>query len=199
MYRTLAKKITNYFIRRNIISDKEKDIYSYGFEIMISSFVYLIIFLTVALISQTLLASLFFWLGLFIIRKTAGGHHANSYTSCHILFLINHIVFVIIALLLPQSIYIFFNIASLAISMALVFILAPVDHKNKPFINNEYNRFKLLSRLYCIVLSIILVFECCNVIPQNKIVLAFSFGTLSATCSLVSGKIIRKKERKSEQ
>ena len=152
MYRTLAKKITNYFIRRNIISDKEKDIYSYGFEIMISSFVYLIIFLTVALISQTLLASLFFWLGLFIIRKTAGGHHANSYTSCHILFLINHIVFVIIALLLPQSIYIFFNIASLAISIALVFILAPVDHKNKPFINNEYNRFKLLSRLYFIVL-----------------------------------------------
>jgi hypothetical protein len=78
-------------------------------------------------------------------------------------------------------------------------MLAPVDHKNKPFINNEYKRFKLLSRLYCVVLLIIFIFECLNVIPQNKIILAFSFGTFSATCSLVSGKIIRKKERKSEQ
>ena len=199
MYRALAKKITNHFIKRNIISDKEEDIYSYGFEIMISSFVYLLIFLAVAILSNTIIASFAFWIGLFLIRKTAGGHHANSYTSCHILFLFNHIAFVAIALLLPRSTYTFFNTTWLALSILLVFILAPVDHKNKPFINNEYKRFKLLSRLYCVVLLIIFIFECLNVIPQNKIILAFSFGTFSATCSLVSGKIIRKKERKSEQ
>lgn len=198
MYHNIASKITNFFIRGKIIDAEKEDLYLYGFEIMISSIGYLIVFLLASFISQTVVTSILFWLGLFLIRKTAGGHHANSYTSCHLLFLANHLVFIIIFKVTPLSVYNWSTIAILLLCAILIFSLAPVDHKNKPFINGEYKRYRCLSVIYSCILICVSTLVLFRVITANNFLFSFSIGTLSATISLLFGKIIRNKERKIE-
>lgn len=198
MYRALASKLTTFFVKKNVIEEKNKDIYAYGFEMIIATIVYGIIFLAIAALTRTVLESIFFWLGLFIIRKTAGGHHAKSYHSCHLLFAANHILYICLLKIFPIQYYGTTVISVLIFSLSCVFFLAPVDHKNKSFIKGEYKRFKLLSRIYCIVLLALVLLFIFNIFKANSLAFSYTVGTLSATISLISAKIIRNKERKSQ-
>lgn len=195
MYKEIANKITNTLIKKSIVCNEQRDLCLYGFEILISSLFYFIIFLVCSLISKTVLPSFFFWLGLFIFRKIAGGHHSKTYTTCHILFALNHIAFIIIVKLIQTELYhpIIYTILTIAI-ISLVFI-APVDHKNKPFIETEYIHFRLLSIIYGVVLMMILGLLITKLIAPTPYVFSYSIGTLSASISLLIGKITRKKER----
>lgn len=195
MYRKLAICITDKFISKKLIADNKKAIYAYGFEMLISILVYFVEFLIISLLTQTLASSLCFLGSLFIVRKVAGGHHANSYISCNILSTANHILFVILVKLVNVDTYYTFITLTLLFSAATILLIAPVDHKNKPFIKNEYKRYKLLSSLYCIVLGIVVLLVSGNMIPASELLLGFTFGTLSATVSLLCAKIIRSYER----
>ena len=195
MYRKLAICITDKFISKKLIADNKKDIYAYGFEMLISILVYFVEFLVISLLTQTLASSLCFLCGLFIVRKVAGGHHANNYISCNLLSTANHILFVILVKLVNVDTYYTFITLTLLFSAATILLIAPIDHKNKPFIKNEYKRYKLLSSLYCIVLGIVVLLVSGNMIPSSELLLGFTFGTLSATVSLLCAKIIRSYER----
>lgn len=45
MYEKIAKKITDSFIRKNIIKKEDKEIYEYSYEVLISQTVYFFIML----------------------------------------------------------------------------------------------------------------------------------------------------------
>lgn len=201
MYKRIAISLTDMFLNKKIISRDKRDICQYGFEMLISTIAYMLIFFFTSIITDTFFESLMFWLGLFVIRKTAGGHHAKSYSSCHLLFAFNHVLFIAATKVLPQA-SVFVSICLLlSFAITTVAICAPVDHKNKPFIKNEYIRYKMLSRVYCVILLAILVsiitIHITNRSTETGDILyfSFSFGTASATVSLLSAKIIRYKER----
>ncbi len=196
MYRKLAILITENFVHNELIADSKKDIYAYGFEMLISTFVYFVGFLVISLVTQTLVPSLCFWGGLFVVRKIAGGHHANNYLSCNLLSTANHLLFIFFVKLLNFEVYYNFIILTLLLASATILLVAPVDHKNKPFIKNEYKRYKVLSGLYCIVLGFVALLVSTKFVPVSKLLFSFTFGTLSATVSLLCAKFIRFFERK---
>lgn len=196
MYNKVALNITNWFIKRGIIDSTKKTIYQYGFEVLISSLMYFLFFLLISMITDSIIPSILFWLGLFFVRKIAGGHHAKSYTACHIHFEVNHILFILLFKFFPQSWYRISIIGIIMFCFISILLFAPVDHANKPFINNEYNRFRILSLIYCAVLLIVLALSIIKFLPNNNYLFAYSIGSLSATISLLSGKIIRFIERK---
>ena len=181
-----------------MIDKNKEDIYKYGFEMLISNLVYMVIFIIFCILTNSLWQSLCFWMGLFLVRKTAGGHHANSYLSCHFLFAANHLILIALIKLLSERLHYFIILFMLCLSATLVFLLAPVDHKNKPFIKTEYKRYKLFSRICSIVLGIIFLLFVLQIIQSNNYLLGFSFGTFSATISLLCAKITRYKERKKD-
>lgn len=198
MYRNIASKLTSFFICRKIIDAEKEELYLYGFEILLSSIGYFAIFLLAAVISKTILDSFLFWFGLFLVRKTAGGHHANSYTACHILFLINHLIFIAAFKFTPLFVYHWSSISIFLLCATLILFFAPVDHKNKPFIKNEYKRYRMISVLYSYLLICIATLGIFRVIAITNLLFSFSIGTFSATISLLFGKITRNKERKIE-
>lgn len=163
-------------------------VYRYGFEVLFSTIVYTLIFIIIAVISDSFLPSLFFWLGFFLVRKLCGGYHAKTYLKCHLLFALNHLAFV--ALLRYVSLTknpIFMSIGLLVCSV-IIFIFAPVDHPNKPFKGDEYKKFRIKSRLYCIIVVLASVITYLNQIPYNTVLFGYMFGTVSATVSLLSAK-----------
>lgn len=190
IYKRLSVAITDSFIRNDIIPAKKKEIYKYGFEVLISTLVYTAIFIAISVITKTIVPSLVFWIGFFIVRTISGGFHAKTYLSCHLLFLINHLVAICILKLCPVAAQVPTAYVLSMISAILMLIFAPVDHPNKPFIKSERKRFRKYSCIFAVLLLIVSVSVV--IVSNSRFVyysLSFAIGTFSAAVSLVSAKI----------
>ena len=107
MYAQLAKRITNVFVNKGSIKNADFDVYAYGFQIMLSSISYALIFILISIVTNTLFESLIFFVGFYVVRSFCGGYHASTYLRCHILFAVNHLVFIGLIRYFPSSIFCF--------------------------------------------------------------------------------------------
>lgn len=194
MYERIANWITNRFIEKNIIEQEKQPIYAYGFEVLISNTIYTLIFLGLALLTQTFFESIVFWIGFFIVRTTSGGYHAPSYMACHIMFAANHILFVFLLTLFTFYPFAPINIALMVACCITIFFFAPVDHPNKRFTSKEFRKFKSRSRIYSIVILTLTV-VLYVLADWNVIQFSYAIGTLSGTVSLVCAKINNAKRK----
>lgn len=196
MYNYFARVLTDIFVSKNVIDGRKKSVYQYGFEVLISTISYTLIFVLVSLLTGTIPQSLLFFVGFYIVRKFCGGFHAKTYTMCHILFFLNHILF-IGAYKATEEIHGSVIVGILIIcSATLIFLFAPVDHPNKPFVNNEFAHFRKRSKIYSVILIFIGTVSLLGLLtPFINEVYCFMFGTISATISLLCA-IILKTRRK---
>lgn len=191
MYKKSARYITNQFVKHGSISEEKVNVYAYGFEILISTIVYTIIFLITAAITDTILESLLFWFGFFIVRTIAGGYHAKTYIFCHILFFLNHITFIAIIKLIPSNAIAVLVLCLTLMSAICLFKFAPIDHPNKRFTENEKNKFRTGSVAYAFLILIITSIAFAFHFFNEALYLGYSIGTFSATTSVVIAKIIK--------
>lgn len=199
MYKIISNRITDVFIKKEIIPEGKKDIYLYGFEIIISSVVYALIFILSAVITSTFVASVIFFVGFYLVRKFCGGFHASTYLKCHFMSVITHFIAIGFLLLFPTDLRLIFNIIVLYICGVTILLFAPVDHKNKRFIKNEYRNFRIKSCIYScliIIFSTLYFFKSSLLDNINIYIFAYSLGTVSATISMLSAKIININERR---
>lgn len=178
-----------------MISSEKRDVYAYGFEILISTIVYTTIFLLTAFITDTFLLSIVFWIGFYIARTIAGGYHAKTYIACHLLFMCNHLLFIIMIKTHPTEFDSYIALGLFIVSAVALILFAPVAHPNKPFIKTEKKRFRILSLLHSIFIVVIgiIIFIIHNK-TLNSCALSFAFGTFSAAVALIIAKQKYKKE-----
>ena len=199
MYKKLSIKLTDSLSRKLCFLQEKKEIYYFGFEVLFSSIVYVLLFITTSIITFSFAESILFLVGFFPIRHICGGFHANTYTKCHLLFLLNHLVFIALIKFLPINNYRNISIPVLVFSVLVIFICAPVDHKNKRFIKTEKKRFRNYSLLYIIVLIALILFVLFHPIGSNRFVFSVCLGSLSASISLIVAKINNLSERRRMQ
>ena len=191
MYTKLASFFAQKLIQVGSVKEEQRDVYEYGLEILLADIGYLIIFLLFATVTGTMLQSLFFLVGFILLRRFAGGYHANTYTKCHIMFLINQMIFTAIIKLVPEHFYFALIISLVSISLVVIWMLAPVDNNTRRFIKNEYNIFRRKSRIYSVVILIMTV----TVLFFSKfysVYICYTLGLFSAACSIIAGSIQRK-------
>lgn len=199
MYKAISNNITELFIKHNLISDDKKEIYAYGFEIIISTIFYALIFIFSSLLTSTFWESIILFFGFHFIRKFCGGFHANTYLKCHFMTALTHFIAIGFILFFPSKLQVVFSTVNLYTCGLLIIFFAPVDHKNKRFIKNEYRSFRKKSIIYgCSVLTIatLYIFHIDTVINIGTYVFAYSLGTVSATLSMLGAKIINHNERR---
>lgn len=63
MYQKLSYKITDSLIEKNIVAEEDKIVYRYSIEVFLSDIFYLLIAFFIALITQSLAASIAFFIG----------------------------------------------------------------------------------------------------------------------------------------
>ncbi len=184
MYEIAAKAITNKFVRCGIINSERQDVYNYGFELMISYLVYFIIFSCISLLTSTLVESYFFFIGFMFVRKFAGGIHAKTYIRCHILFELNHLLFIAVHHYCSYSTHLWIVLLIELFSIVVIWVLAPVDNSNKRLTINEKRHFKKMSRVYTVFIGGTIV--AAIVVPGiEQYVFSYSVGVCSASLSLL--------------
>lgn len=143
MLNKLAAKISSKMLQRGIILDEMFDIYVYGFELVLSFLFGVAVMLFIGIVSNRIFHTLIFLVVFVTLRSFTGGYHANSYGVC---FMVTISIFVV-TLLLAEYIHIswWYYWFLLSIGFPIIYIVAPVEHYNKPLEINDKARSKIIS------------------------------------------------------
>lgn len=157
MISKIALKTAQKFIKNPNIRYDKVEIYQYGFFVLYSNFVFLILTTIIGAIFNVLLSSIIFYFAFFLMRQFAGGYHAATETRCEILSTLSIVVSIgIIKLSKSHDIKTVLLIITL-ISMVLIFCLCPLDTPEKPLSEKEFMYFRKISWIILLVISSIII------------------------------------------
>ena len=182
MINELSKTITLRLQKVGVIQDKF-EIYKYGFELLISSLIGISLILIIGYLSNTFFDSLVFLVCFILLRQCTGGYHSKTYLSCNLSFITVYLIFIY------YRNYIMFSyeglIISVIISLLIIFLLAPMEHKNKKMNKEKKTLHKITSRIISFVfllITLVLYFL------KNPTYLVFSYVLLSTSVLLLMGR-----------
>ena len=153
----LSSKISELLINRDVISSENKELYDYGFFILLSQILYFIIALIFGIIFNVLLQSVVFYIAFQFIRKYAGGYHASTEGRCEIMSTLS-ILACIVMIWLSRSYD--FSLLLFCISLVAVLVIAllcPLDAPEKPLSNKELKYFRKISWLILFIIAALIV------------------------------------------
>lgn len=192
MCNKLAIAIVERYVEKGIIINDEYEVYVYSFERLLSQILSLALIFSIAIIFNLVLETLLFYIGFSLLRKTSGGIHAKTSLTCNILSIINEVLFFIVIYITKDTFRNVICLGIIIISLVCCFILAPVDHPNKRFNDNEHRHYKRLCIIVSVLSAIIAVLF--NFIrPNNIYVFSYCLGVISANISLVIAFVERRR------
>jgi accessory gene regulator B len=146
----LSNHLTNFLCEKKIIDEEQKPVYVYGFEIIISSLIGMIIVFSIGLVLGKLIEACIFYVIFVVTRTYTGGYHANSYFKCNMVFFSVYVSALILTVALTYVYNIVIHIMILVIYLSAVLGLSPMENVNKPM--NEEER--AVNRKKCIAISL---------------------------------------------
>lgn len=191
MYRNLAVKITNLFVKYQILKREDSDIYYYSFELLFATIISSFFIFLIAILFGQVFETIVFFLGFFICRKLSGGFHAKNHIEC---FFATQIIFLGFNLIAKYHNHRYVLIASIIIIVfanIFIFIFAPVDDANKPFDEKEKVKYKKNSRNFALIAAsfVFLVYKFSVI---NEVYFYFVCGIFAVALLLVFGYIKNK-------
>ena len=142
MISILSNRITDFFCRKSIIQQEDNKSYSYGFELLLSTLINLILILSLAVVFNVFVECWFYIAGFILLRATAGGYHAKHHWSCISMTSISYGLSAIGLKLVPSAILTGGSILLCFFSSLTVWILSPVEAPNKPLSQEKRQRMR---------------------------------------------------------
>lgn len=188
MISRMSKKLSSFFAANSIIKQEDTEVYEYSLEILLSTILNFLAVIAIAVFTRTSLLTLFYLSGFIPLRLIAGGYHADTHFRCFLVLLGTYSAFLAIISFTPDSFVRAAALAAVVVTAFLIFLLAPVEDKNKPVPAEAQKAFKLKSRIAVFVytaVTVLLLFT----VPGSRIAFALALGTASVALSLLATKI----------
>ncbi|MDR3270622.1 MAG: accessory gene regulator B family protein [Peptococcaceae bacterium] len=194
MISKLAFVLAEHFSERNMYQREEISIYTYGFELLISTVVNLLGILCIALFMGVVVEAVCFCLAFIPLRVTAGGYHAKRHWSCITGFNAIFLVFALLQGYMHPEFVLPYSLAAIAVSSLLIWALSPVAAANKPLSKAKQERQREKSLiLACINMAVTLSFFAVPAIRDYSSLLAwYNSGALAASASLAAAVAVSK-------
>ncbi len=193
MLERFSEQFTDFLLMKGIIENEFREIYAYGFVALFSTVINIIILITIGIITGLLFETIIFMLMFGVLRAYCGGYHAQSHVSCILIFVIIYGFSMTLVKFLPVDFQGTLSLFLGITSFLIIFFIAPIEHKNKPFIGNERSKFRIMS-------IIIAVFElmaiCVSIVffsDAVKVALLISLAMLGVTFILILAKATEKR------
>lgn len=184
----LIKKVTDWLIENQIISEQERELNAYGLEIYLGKVLVYGSLLILSIIQKNTIQTIFFMLSFFSLRGHTGGFHAKSRKSCYFMTLI---IYFFVGKCYVQLLYndLFF-LLTVVISGYSVYAFAPLNHPDLWLNSNEIKRSKDISRWLLILwVMVVCITRMMKIIPECNSYLTAGIG-MDADL-LILGKIMR--------
>lgn len=153
MFENIADDLAILLAEKKIIKPENREFYFYGLQLAITKLFFFLVILTISLFTKTFLVSMAFVFMYSAIRQFTGGHHCRSEVSC---FFVSILLYLIMILFYDINMYggKLFLCVTAAISVFLVMIFSPIEHKNKPLSVDERKKYGRISKVVAIILAI---------------------------------------------
>ncbi len=189
MISALSKKITNTLIDKNSICKEDRELYEYGFFMLLSNLYFTVITCLLGIVFGVFFESLVFFVSFMLIRKYAGGYHAKTETRCQIFSTASIFLSVIFIRYIDfEKISLFLFILTVIASI-LIFAFSPLDTPEKPLDIKEKSYFKKISYIILTVLDIFFVVA--YFLNWNEISVSVATAILFESVLITLGKISR--------
>ena len=188
----LSEYIVSWQIKRKILTEEQRVIYLYAYEVFMNYALNMIIAFLIAIIMKAVLPVLLYLIIYFPMRFYGGGYHAKTNGGCTVASAFLIIIVCLIEKTITGNIVFVMLPVSFAISGGLIFCYAPVSAINKPLDELETVRYRLRSRQVWLVeavigmLSLFISTSAGVVIAMSHILFSFA---------LIGGMLVKRKNK----
>lgn len=139
----LSDTITHFLLKSEAIKQDEREIYIYGYEVIISTFMDIIALLVIGTLCRRICETLVFIVVFVSVRQYTGGLHAHTKAGCVFITTMTLCVSFILNTFIINSRFRagYCVVACLAALMTAIW-RAPVENDNKPLDREEKMRYK---------------------------------------------------------
>ena len=144
-----------FFMRKKVIAEQEVEVYQYGFEILISTTLGLLITMAIGIVLNMFFLSVLYYVIFVMVRQWTGGYHADSYLKCNITFA--GITFFTLGMTKLSCMREVYNPTIHGLILVTVLLIvwkyAPVENPNKPLTEEQKKRNHRAAFIAVIVLE----------------------------------------------
>ena len=155
---SISARITAFFIARSIIASDDREIYEYGFELLIADLINFSAILLIGGLAGQLWYSVLYLLIFVGLRSFCGGYHAKTHLRCHICTIGAYLLFMLCNMWLSPDNAILLLGENLLASVPVV-LFAPIPHANKPLtdaVRKKNRRFSIVLYYSLTLLAFVL-------------------------------------------
>lgn len=153
MFENIADDLAILLAEKKIIKPENREFYFYGLQLAISKLFFFLVILAISLFTKTFLVSMAFVFMYSAIRQFTGGHHCRSEVSCFFISILLYLVMILFYTVDMHGGKTFLCVTA-AVSVLLIMIFSPVEHRNKPLSANERKKYGRISKVVAIILAI---------------------------------------------
>lgn len=158
MIEVIVQKIVDGQIKDGSIDESEKDVYLYGYRMLIELSVNIIASILIAVLFQAYAIVLIFTVAFLLIRGYVGGYHAKTSLGCFCFSVATLLTSIIAVEGVSVLTYGYFFFLLEVIMLPCIFIGTPIPNVNKPITENERVHFnKKVKQIYVIELLVEIV------------------------------------------
>lgn len=169
----LASKTAERFIKNPDTCYDKIEIYQYGFFVLYSNIIFLLLTIILGAVLNVLLSSIVFFIAFFSIRQYAGGYHAVTETRCEIMSTLSILACIVVIKLSRTYDFQTILLVMSATSALCIAILCPLDTPEKPLSEQEFKYFRRISWAILLVITAVIAVSC-----------FFSFKILLVPCCM---------------
>lgn len=149
----IAEQITCKLIASSVIEEGDRELYSYGFFLLISKIFFFFVAVIAGLLTDTTVESIIFYAVFMLLRTYAGGIHARTEMSCTVLTTLALIASVLVIKQLEMHTSGAISLLMFGIGSLCILVFSPLDTDGKPLDKHEKRQYKTV----CITILIIYV------------------------------------------
>lgn len=159
MLSAFVERITNYFVRNGIVTEDNHEVFHYGAEIILSTFISMFSIVMIGVLFHRLFESALFIAVLIPIKQNTGGYHAKHHYSC-ILTTVGIYVFSILGFFYLSFLPAIFWMISLFGAFLIILLFAPCENINKPMDDQGKRQAKNKSIVASLILILCVILLC---------------------------------------
>ena len=151
-----------------VVDESKADAYVYGYELLISSVVSILLVILISIICGDVRYSLSFLIGFIPQRIYIGGYHATSHTRCYLAFTGLALICILLSKVIAANNL--FRIITTVALLGISIFFSPIEAKNKPLGKKKRLSYKMIVS---VLLSIDFLLAIFNVLPYTRHVVCY--------------------------
>lgn len=191
MIAKIIDKCVYFMVRQGVVqdTDEQKAIYSYGLELQLYFIIHAVLLILMGCFFGSGFEVSLLLLLFGMLQVNAGGYHAKTHMRCFVTMMVGVLLFL---WLLPifQGMF-FLQLCSVVLGVAIIFLLAPVAHKNHPLSPmlsvRLGQRAKIIAVGFMLLWCIFIIFDI-NSLLRGIIPVVMAFTVFSLLCAWLKKK-----------